>query len=98
MEYSHVGRTIKQLQSKLQMLEKQPSSMETANKIRDVCKALNVWLDVESTIWKQRSRNFWLTDGDRNTSFFHTKATNQKQCNVILDICDLDGVWQDDEQ
>ena len=74
------------------MLENQPNSMETNSEIRDVQNALNVWLDAKSTVWKQRSRNFWLTDGDCNMSFFHAKATNQKQRNAILGICDSDGV------
>ncbi|XP_075636587.1 uncharacterized protein LOC142608797 [Castanea sativa] len=65
MEYSHVGRKIEPLQSKLQMLEQQSSSMKTDSEIRDVPNALNVWLDAESTMWKQCSCNFWLTDGDR---------------------------------
>ena len=93
MEYSHVGRKIEQLQSKLQMLEKQPRSIETDSEIKEVRNALNVWLDAESTMWKQRSRNFWLIDEDRNMSLLHTKTTNRKQCNGILGICDSDGVW-----
>ena len=49
-------------------------------------------------MWKQRSQNFWLADGDRNTSFFHAKATNRKQRNTIHGICDPDGSWQEDDQ
>ena len=48
-------------------------------------------------MWKQRSRNFWLTERDRNTSFFHTKAINRKQRNTIHGLCDANGDWQKDD-
>lgn len=93
-----MGRKIQYLHKKLQMLENQAHCVETDREIYEVRKMLNIWLDAENTMWKQRSRNFWLTDGDRNTSFFHTKATNRKQRNIIHGICDSDGNWQEDDQ
>ena len=39
-------------------------------------RSLNYWLDVENTMWHQRSRHLWIIDGDHNTSFFHQKASN----------------------
>ena len=44
---------------------------------------------------KQRSRNRYLKEGDRNTSFFHTKASNRKQRNWIQGLEDDNGVWQE---
>ena len=76
----------------LQMLEARVPCVETDGEIKEVREALNVWLDAESTMWRQRSRNFWLTDGDRNKRFFHTKATNWKQRNTIHGICDSNGI------
>ena len=79
------------------MLETLPSTLATDTEISEVHSALNVWLDAENTMWRQRSRNFWLTEGDRNTSFFHTKATNRKQRNTIHGLCDANGEWQENE-
>ncbi|XP_024155813.1 uncharacterized protein LOC112163786 [Rosa chinensis] len=37
----------------------------------------------------------WLKDGDRNTRFFHQKASNRKQRNYLKGLFDSAGVWQD---
>ena len=63
-EFGHVGHKIDSLQKRLQMLETLPSTLATDTEISDICSALNVWLDAENTMWRQRSRNFWFTEGD----------------------------------
>ena len=48
-------------------------------------------------MWKQRSRNAWLKEGDSNSRFCHCRA-NQRNCqNFIVGLEDSDGVWREDE-
>ena len=57
---------------------------------------LNRWLRIEEKMWHQRSRNNWLKAGDKNTTFFHTKATNRHQRNNISKILDENNRWLED--
>ena len=49
-------------------------------------------------MWKQRSCNDWLKEGDSNTRFFHYRATQRNRYNFIEGLENDAGVWVDDEQ
>ena len=67
------------------------------DEMNEVKSELNRMLLVEEDMWHQRSRNCWLKAGDRNTSFFHTKA-NRHQRNLISKIRGLNEEWLEDEE
>ena len=95
IEFGHVQRQIERYEKILQSLEQNPQ--HNSERIHEVRKALNCWLDAENTMWHQRSRHLWITDGDLNTSFFHQKASNRKEKNSILGITNENEVWQEDD-
>ena len=51
----------------------------------------------EECMWKQRSRNDWLKEGDRNTKYFHCRENQRNPWNLILGLEDEDGNWVEDE-
>ncbi|XP_073107327.1 uncharacterized protein [Elaeis guineensis] len=44
---------------------------------------LESFLLQDETYWKQRSRNAWLKEGDRNIKFFHISASNRRKNQII---------------
>lgn len=51
----------------------------------------------EELMWHQRSRTKWLLDGDRNTRYYHVKATKRHHRNRIHMLRNDDGDWVEDE-
>lgn len=72
------------------------SSSNVMEEFQELKLELNKMLLVEEDMWQQRSRNCRLKSRDRNTSFFHTKASNRHLRNIITKIKDSNNVWLED--
>lgn len=63
---------------------------------REVERKINNVIEVEETMWQQRSRVTWLKKGNQNTRFFHEKAESRGRNNTIRGLFDDSNVWQSD--
>ena len=45
------------------------------------------WALMEEISWRQKSRETWLKEGDRNTDFFHRMANAHRRRNCLNNIC-----------
>ena len=70
------------------------NTLEVCNQRAEV----NRLLDLEERMWKQRSCNPWLKEGDKNIRFFHEKANTRKQRNTILGVMDESDNWHENEE
>ena len=61
--------------------------------VRSIRMEINLLQDRESRMWCQRSRVLWLSKGDNNTAFFHSRATKRFRKNLIRGIRDQNGAW-----
>ncbi|KAL0286683.1 UNVERIFIED_CONTAM: hypothetical protein Sangu_2471600 [Sesamum angustifolium] len=43
-------------------------------------------LEREELIWKQKGKTQWLREGDRNTSFFHSEASERHKHNMVSQL------------
>ena len=48
------------------------------------------WVELEETHWRQASRELWLKERDRNTSYFHRMASVHRKANY-MDIIKING-------
>ena len=88
------GYMPKQIQSKRKALN--DLSLHDRNRImgkeiNSLQREINDLLDCEETLWLQRLRVLWYGQGDRNTKFFHSKASQRRKKNTISDIWDEYG-------
>ena len=49
-------------------------------------------LSKEETFWRQKSRERWLAEGDRNTKFFHNSTLYNRAKNIITHIKNQQGI------
>lgn len=54
-------------------------------------------LHQEELFWFQCSRARWVIDGNRNTCYYHIKATQRRRNNRIVMIKKDEGDWVEDE-
>lgn len=52
-----------------------------------------IGFSLEEYYWKQRAWREWLIGGDKNTKFFHTKASKRKLQNKINGVETHVGTW-----
>jgi hypothetical protein len=51
-------------------------------------------LEKEDMWWRQRAKQEWLKNGDKNTQFFHACANSRRRKNLIEKIKDEQGNWK----
>ena len=93
-----MGKKLATLQAKLEVLECNKGSSAISREIDGIRMEMNKLLDAQEVMWRQRSRISWLKHGDKNTSFFHTKASSRYQRNTIQGVLDESGCWQGEEE
>lgn len=55
-------------------------------------------LNQENLFWRQKSRDKWIQEGDRNTKFFHLTTLVRRRRNKIEGLFDSNGNWFSDAQ
>ena len=87
---------IKLLTKKIERMSKEELTVESREEVLEASKKLDDLLLKQEIFWAQRSRVSWLKHGDRNTKFFHSKASQRRKRNFIHGIQNQQGIWVDD--
>eukprot|EP00268_Persea_americana_P061729 TRINITY_DN7830_c0_g1_i4.p1 TRINITY_DN7830_c0_g1~~TRINITY_DN7830_c0_g1_i4.p1 ORF type:complete len:367 (+),score=53.05 TRINITY_DN7830_c0_g1_i4:1557-2657(+) len=91
--YGHFKKHIAEAESRVLVKETAFEAQPSDSLFRELAQAkasLHNWLNAESTHWKQRAKVKWLSEGDRNTKFFHLSA-KAKGIRNRIDQITVDG-------
>ncbi|XP_062028884.1 uncharacterized protein LOC133744870 [Rosa rugosa] len=80
--YGNRGREIEALRGRLQTLLTLPLTEGNQRESMELSFKLDGLLNDEHAYWKQRAKVTWLKDGDRNSKYFHRKASNRRATEV----------------
>ena len=63
---------------------------------REAMEEYKKWVLLEEVTWRQKYREVWLKERDRNTGFFH-RMTNAHKRRNNMDRIRINGVWHSEE-
>ncbi|XP_057444580.1 uncharacterized protein LOC130736815 [Lotus japonicus] len=89
--FGNPTRKVNKLKDKLKSLHEQDQTEAVILETKKTESELHEFLQHEEIFWCQRSRASWLAHEDKNTSFFHKKASQRKSKNTIESIEDDRG-------
>ncbi|GAA0142233.1 hypothetical protein LIER_35539 [Lithospermum erythrorhizon] len=84
----NIFQQIKDIQSQRSRAQNHPSSSTSRSLDRNIIIQLDFLLKAKEEYWGQRSKLTAISEGDRNTKFFHAHARHKAKINNILDIRD----------
>ncbi|KAL3813976.1 hypothetical protein ACJIZ3_015244 [Penstemon smallii] len=93
--YGAVPRRVKKLKEEVLKLKRGLITEESKVRIKEKSYELEDLLDKEEMLWRQRAKAHWMREGDKNTKFFHAKASSRRKMNMIDGIRDANGVWRE---
>ena len=84
---------IKEIQKQLDKLNEAKLTKASKAEFLSLSKRMDELLQKQEIYWAQWSRINWLKHGDRNTKFFHAKASQRRRKNYIRGIRTSQGQW-----
>ncbi|CAN1178327.1 LINE-1 retrotransposable element ORF2 protein [Linum perenne] len=94
--FGNIFRRKRRLTEELKKVEARSSSFLSSSNFADeraICSKLETVLWQEDALWIQKSRSKWISDRDRNTSYFHLTTLRRRAFNRISRLKDSEGNW-----
>ncbi|KAL5781686.1 hypothetical protein ACOSP7_006715 [Xanthoceras sorbifolium] len=98
VKFGSLKKAIDRKRCEINLLYDRKQSEQVLNVIKSRERDLESLLSKEELYWKQQSRVDWLLAGDKNSKFFHRRATARKKKNQISSLLDSRGVRRESEQ
>jgi hypothetical protein len=91
--FGHVQTRIDEFTRSIELIQREEPTEENSNEEAHLLDGLNTWLGRNETLWRQKSRETWLKEGDGNSRFFHISSVVRRRRNTIDAIRGDDGEW-----
>lgn len=91
--FGSVRKDLEQARKKLIQAEKDAMISGVNHRVLELRSKVNELIDKEIKMWFQRSRSLRAVHGDRNSKYFHSKATQRFRRNKIEGIKNTAGQW-----
>jgi hypothetical protein len=88
LHFGHIQTQIKSLMAQIGVIQSSPHSSSNAAREVLLQKELQEQLLREEVLWKQKSRELWLSCTDLNTKFFHASTACRRRYNSISCLFD----------
>ena len=91
--FGNIRNTLKKKRKELTEAEKEAMRTGQNFKIQRLKQEITELMDKENRLWFQRSKVLWATQGDRNSKYFHSRATQRRRKNTIQKLRSTNGQW-----
>ncbi|KAL5741445.1 hypothetical protein ACOSP7_028177 [Xanthoceras sorbifolium] len=98
VKFGSLKKAIDRKRCEINLLYERQQTNQVLDDIKFRERELESLLSKEELYWKQRSRVDWLLAGDKNSKFFHRRASARKKKNLISSLLDGRGVRRESEQ
>uniref|UniRef100_A0A2N9G161 Reverse transcriptase domain-containing protein n=1 Tax=Fagus sylvatica TaxID=28930 RepID=A0A2N9G161_FAGSY len=84
VQFGNVTQKLKEKTDQLHQAEERSVLGYGHDLVISIRKEVQELLNREEKMWRQRSRTSWLKEGDRNTKYFHSRASHRRRRNSLL--------------
>ena len=91
--FGHCKVRIKELTNKIEEIQKLEVTEENSKIEASVQDELVEWMLRDEILWRQKSREMWLKEGDKNSKFFHVTTIIHRRRNLIDAVKAENGEW-----
>ncbi|KAL0011115.1 hypothetical protein SO802_006223 [Lithocarpus litseifolius] len=90
--FCHVRREIAEKKKLLKVAEGEAAQGRQVDQFQKLKSDIVDLLRLDEKMWQQRSKEHWMISGDRNSKFFHTRASQRFHRNRIVELRNSEGV------
>ena len=95
--FGNVQQQLRHCQESFNRIRASPPDPVSRGEEESLLREMELLLDKEELLWKQRSKEHWLLDGVRNSKFFLSRANARQKFNRVKGLYDDQDRWVSDD-